>query len=140
MFCGVLGSRLPEKLSIAFNTSKNSQQISWCNGHKYTGFIYNDNSLHSHTAASGLIIFLFFQCHQDQMSLLEQERLQPQMLPAVQSAQYTLLRKYGELNGPQHVSDVEAKTAQQARKKIAARLTIAKLFHRYRLESIELEF
>ncbi|XP_033943961.1 putative helicase mov-10-B.1 isoform X1 [Pseudochaenichthys georgianus] len=72
----------------------------------------------------------------DQMSLLEQERLQPQMLPAVQSAQYTLLRKYGELNGPQHVSDVEAKTAQQARKKIAARLTIAKLFHRYRAQLI----
>ncbi|KAI4824099.1 hypothetical protein KUCAC02_012642 [Chaenocephalus aceratus] len=70
------------------------------------------------------------------MSLLEQERLQPQMLPAVQSAQYTLLRKYGELNGPQHVSDVEAKTAQQARKKIAARLTIAKLFHRYRAQLI----
>ncbi|KAK5923711.1 hypothetical protein CgunFtcFv8_000656 [Champsocephalus gunnari] len=75
-------------------------------------------------------------CHQDQMSLLEQERLQPQMLPAVQSAQYTLLRKYGELNGPQHVSDVEAKTAQQAHKKIAARLTIAKLFHRYRAQLI----
>ncbi|KAK1898299.1 putative helicase mov-10-B.1 [Dissostichus eleginoides] len=70
------------------------------------------------------------------MSLLEQERLQPQMLPAGQSAQYTLLRKYGDLNGPQHVSDVEAKTAQQARKKIAARLTIAKLFHRYRAQLI----
>ncbi|XP_070766761.1 putative helicase mov-10-B.1 [Enoplosus armatus] len=58
------------------------------------------------------------------------------MLPAVRSVQNTGPEKSGYLNGPQNTFDVEAQMAQQARRKIQARLTMAKLFQQYRAQLI----
>eukprot|EP00064_Thunnus_orientalis_P005544 superscaffoldBa00000547_g5558 len=66
------------------------------------------------------------------MSQHQKQRQQLQMLPAAKSVQNTEPGTSGHLNEPQNASDVEAQMAQQARKKIQARLKKAKLFQKYR--------
>ncbi|XP_044207560.1 putative helicase mov-10-B.1 isoform X1 [Thunnus albacares] len=70
------------------------------------------------------------------MSQHQKQRQQLQMLPAAKSVQNTEPGTSGHLNEPQNASDVEALMAQQACKKIQARLKKAKLFQKYRAQLI----
>nr|XP_046252029.1 putative helicase mov-10-B.1 isoform X1 [Scatophagus argus] len=69
----------------------------------------------------------------DQMSFLYKQEEQSQMLPAVwpASARDTVPGSSGYQDGPHHTSVAEVQ-AQQARQKIEARKTVAKLFQQYR--------